>query len=118
MAYELPDVEGLLKGAGRMKHNGYDIGWGIGRHGPGDNVFSYFVEPNGFVTEYTTGMEQVVDDNYEWHGPEYWAEAFLRPCRWGLADPPTKEFRRAMHGDVVEERNKLCEEVIAEGLRK
>ena len=115
MAYELPTVEGLLIGAGRMKHSGYDIGWGIGRHGPGDNVFSYFVEPNGFVTEYTTGMEQVTDDDYQWHGPEYWATAFLRPCRWGLATM-APDFRDAMKGKVLEERNNRCEEVIAKGL--
>ncbi len=116
MAYELPDIEGLMKGAGRMKMNGYDIGWGIGRHGPGDNVFSYFVEPNGFVTEYTTGMEQVENDAYEWHGPDYWASAFIRPCRWGLAMKPSDWIRKAMHGVEVEERNQRCEDVIAKGL--
>ena len=116
MAYELPNMEGLMIGAGRMKKSGYDIGWGIGRHGPGDNVFSYFVEPNGFVTEYTTGMEQVVNDDYEWHGPEYWATAFPRPCRWNMATTMAPGFRDAMHGKTVEERNQRCEEVIAKGL--
>lgn len=116
MAYELPSVEGLLRGAGRMKQGGYEIGWGVGRHGPGDNVFSYFIEPNGFVTEFTTGMEQVKNDAYEWHGPEYWATAFLRPCRWGLATSMAPGFRDAMKGKVLEERNQRCEEVIAKGL--
>lgn len=116
MAYELPNMEGLMIGAGRMKKSGYDIGWGIGRHGPGDNVFSYFVEPNGFVTEYTTGMEQVKDDNYEWHGPDYWATAFPRPCRWNLATEMMPGFRDAMKGKTVEERNQRCEDVIAKGL--
>ncbi len=116
MAYEMPNVEGLLAGAGRMKQGGFDIGWGIGRHGPGDNVFSYFVEPNGFVTEYTTGMEQVEDDKYEWHGPDYWASAFIRPCRWGLAMEMAPGFRDAMKGKVLEERNQRCEDVIAKGL--
>ena len=116
MAYELPSIEGLMVGAGRMKQNGYDIGWGVGRHGPGDNVFSYFVEPNGFVTEYTTGMTQVVNDDYEWHGPDYWSTAFLRPCRWGLATSISDDMRKAMKGVTVEERNQRCEEVIAKGL--
>ena len=116
MAYELPDIDGLMRGAGRMKKNGYDVGWGVGRHGPGDNVFSYFVEPNGFVTEYTTGMEQVRNDNYEWHGPDYWATAFQRPCRWGMATSMTDDMRKAMKGVTVEERNQRCEEVIAKGL--
>ena len=34
--------------------------WGVGRHGPGNNVFTDSVEPNGFVTEYTTEVDQVV----------------------------------------------------------
>ena len=116
MAYELPNIEGLMKGAGRMKQAGFDTGWGIGRHGPGDNVFSYFVEPNGFVTEYTTGMEQVDGDNYKWHGPDYWATAFMRPCRWGLATEMKDWMRDAMKVKTVEERNQRCEEVIAKGL--
>jgi len=119
MAYELPNIEGLMRGAGRMKQSGFDIGWGIGRHGPGDNVFSYFVEPNGFVTEYTTGMEQVpADDTYQWHGPDFWATAFTRPCRWGLAMSMTDDMRKAMKGITVEERNQRCEEVIAKGLQQ
>ncbi len=116
MAYELPNMEGLMQGAGRMKQSGFDIGWGVGRHGPGDNVFSYFIEPNGFVTEYTTGMEQVKDDNYEWHGPDYWATAFQRPCRWGMAMTMADGFRDAMKGKLVEEKNQRCEDVIAKGL--
>ena len=106
-------------GAGRMKRSGFDVGWGIGRHGPGDNVFSYFVEPNGFVTEYTTGMTQVPNDQYEWHGPDYWATAFHRPCRWGIAEMKPG-FRDAMKGKFVEVLNEnpglRCEDVIAKGL--
>ena len=59
MAYEMPNIDGLMSGAGRVRKSGYEIMWGVGRHGPGSNVFSYFVEPNGFVTEYTTEVEQV-----------------------------------------------------------
>ncbi len=66
MAYEMPNIDGLMSGAGRVRKSGYEIMWGVGRHGPGSNVFSYFVEPNGFVTEYTTEVDQV-DDNYVAH---------------------------------------------------
>ena len=75
-------------------------------------------EPNGFVTEFTTGMEQVQNDNYEWHGPDYWATAVMRPCRWGMAMSPTTECKKAMKGVLVEERNQRCEEIIAKGLSK
>src|SRR5260370_416725 len=58
MAYEMPNVDGLMRGAGRLKQHGFNIEWGVGRHGPGNNVFTYFVEPNGFVTEYTAAVDQ------------------------------------------------------------
>ena len=61
VAYELPNIDGLMRGAGRVKRSGFDIEWGVGRHGPGSNVFSYFIEPNGFVAEYTTELEQLDD---------------------------------------------------------
>ena len=59
VAYEVPNMDGLMRGSGRLKQNGFNVEWGIGRHGPGNNVLSYFIEPNGFVTEYTTEVEQV-----------------------------------------------------------
>ena len=71
MAYEMPNIDGLMRGAGRVRKSGYEIMWGVGRHGPGSNVFSYFVEPNGFVTEYTTEVEQV-DDTYVGHDAKWW----------------------------------------------
>ena len=61
VAYELPNIDGLMRGAGRLKQSGFDIEWGVGRHGPGNNVFSYFIEPNGFVAEYTTEVDQLDD---------------------------------------------------------
>ena len=33
--------------------------WGPGRHGPGSNTFAYFQDPNGFVAEYTTALEEI-----------------------------------------------------------
>ena len=84
MAYEMPNIDGLMSGAGRVRKSGYEIMWGVGRHGPGSNVFSYFVEPNGFVTEYTTEVEQV-GDNYVGHDAKWWngAERFSVPLEHG-----------------------------------
>jgi catechol 2,3-dioxygenase len=40
MAYEMQNIDGLMRGAGRMKVSGFNVEWGLGRHGPGDNVFT------------------------------------------------------------------------------
>lgn len=36
--------------------------WGIGHHGPGDNIFSYYIDPNGCVVETSFGMERIDND--------------------------------------------------------
>ncbi len=115
MAYEMPNIDGLMRGAGRLQKNGFKIEWGVGRHGPGNNVFSYFVEPNGFVTEYTTEVDQV-DDSYVSHDAKYWADLNIWPCRWNMAGPPSERARAAMSGKLVEETNERCEQVMARAL--
>jgi catechol 2,3-dioxygenase-like lactoylglutathione lyase family enzyme len=115
MAYEMPNIDGLMRGAGRVRTSGYEILWGVGRHGPGSNVFSYFVEPNGFVTEYTTEVDQV-GDNYVGHDAQWWLQQNVFPCRWNMAGVPSEFTRKAMSGELLEEENKRCEEIMAQAL--
>jgi catechol 2,3-dioxygenase-like lactoylglutathione lyase family enzyme len=115
MAYEMPNIDGLMSGAGRVRKSGYEIMWGVGRHGPGSNVFSYFVEPNGFVAEYTTEVEQV-DDTYVSHDADWWKAQNIFPCRWNMAAPPSEFARKAMSGELYEEENQRCEQVMAKAL--
>ena len=49
----------MMRAGGKMRDAGFPIGWGPGRHGPGDNVFFYFVDPFGIVIEHTAEVEQV-----------------------------------------------------------
>jgi catechol 2,3-dioxygenase len=115
MAYEMPDIDGLMRGAGRLRKSGHEVLWGVGRHGPGSNVFSYFVEPNGFVTEYTTDVQQV-DDSYVSHDAKWWKDLNVFPCRWNMAGVPTEFARKAMSGELVDEENERCEQVMARAL--
>jgi len=118
VAYELPNIDGLMRGVGRVKQNGYEIEWGIGRHGPGSNVFSYFVEPNGFVAEYTTELDQVDDATYVPQGPEYWQKVMPGPDRWGTAGAPSNRARAAMSGSLYleGEAGERCEDIIGRKL--
>ncbi len=121
MAYEMHNIDGLMRGAGRLKQHGFNIEWGVGRHGPGDNVFSYFIEPNGFVAEYTTEVEQVDEAIYVANTPEYWAAYPMRPCRWGMATQPSNRVRFAMSGKLAageqpEDETLRCDDVIARKL--
>ncbi|MDF2119146.1 VOC family protein [Roseiarcaceae bacterium H3SJ34-1] len=121
MAYEMHNYEGLMQGTGRVRLAGHEIGWGVGRHaGPGQNIFAYFVDPNGFSTEYTTEVDQV-DDTYQEHFADFWSAKPLRPCAWaGNKTVPSAAAVRAMSGKAVAERNAAsdttCDDVISQKL--
>lgn len=86
IAFEMRDIDSVMSGTGNMVENGQEIAWGVGRHGPCDNVFCYFVGPGGFVIEYTAEVEQV-DETYQVKGPEEWKFRRGRRDQWGLALP-------------------------------
>src|SRR6516162_648112 len=120
VAYELPNIDGLMRGTGRVTQNGFDIAWGIGRHGPGSNVFSYFIEPNGFVAEYTTELDQLDDATHVPQNAEYWQKMMPMPDRWGTAGAPSNRMRAAMSGALYlgeDQRDDVrCEDIIGRKL--
>lgn len=99
VAFEVPTLDGEMRAAGRMKRGGHTIEWGVGRHGPGSNVFAYFVDPNGYAIEYTTEMAQVDDATYVPGTPETWKRK-PHSDAWGLADGPTQTFLDAITGKL------------------
>ena len=80
VAYDMRGVDDVMRGVHRLKERGVDIQWGPGRHTAGDNVFSYFVTPNGFTVEYTAGLERV-DDARE---PKVYAPTAQIMDQWGI----------------------------------
>jgi catechol 2,3-dioxygenase-like lactoylglutathione lyase family enzyme len=120
VAYEVPSIDGLMRGTGRLKQHGCDTEWGVGRHGPGNNVFSYFIEPDGFVTEYTAELEQVDEATHVPQDPRYWSKAVPGPDRWGTAGPPSSRMQFAMSGGIYLGANPpeglSCEEIIGRKL--
>jgi catechol 2,3-dioxygenase len=117
MAFELPDLDGLMGASGRMKLSGHRIEWGVGRHaGPGNNIFSVFVDPNGIAAEYTTEMEQVDDATYPHRTIEDWRDMPIRPCAWGMGMERSERLRQANTGKLVEDLNRGCDEAIARKL--
>jgi 2,3-dihydroxy-p-cumate/2,3-dihydroxybenzoate 3,4-dioxygenase len=84
IAFEMRDVDAVMNGIGRMREAGYACAWGPGRHGPGNNVFGYFVAPFGPVIEYTAELDEVGDD-YRVGGPEDWKWPPGRTDHWGIS---------------------------------
>lgn len=62
ISFEMRGIDEFMRGTGRLIRSGADLLWGPGRHGAGDNTFSYFLDPTGNVVEYTTELEQITDD--------------------------------------------------------
>ncbi len=84
MAFEMTDLDAVMRGVGRLKDAGIDPVWGPGRHGPGHNVFAYYVAPFGAVVEYTGEVDRV-DDSYKVGSPDDWKWPPGRIDHWGLS---------------------------------
>jgi catechol 2,3-dioxygenase len=93
VAFEMPDLDSVMRGAGRMRDNGHPIEWGVGRHGPGNNIFAYFLGPEEVPIEYTAETIEVGDDHVP-NGPDYWKWPPGRTDRWGVTEPLSKRFQR------------------------
>lgn len=94
IAFVMPDLDAVMRGAGRMRDAGFGIEWGPGRHGPGNNVFNYFIGPFGEVIEYTAEIEQI-DESYRVRGPADWAWPAGRFDSWGISHPPGAALKAA-----------------------
>lgn len=93
VAFEMRGLDATMRGAGNLRHAGFPIEWGVGRHGPGDNVFAYFIGPEELPLELTAEVLQI-DETYRPHGPDYWQWPPGRQDQWGISDPPTARWRR------------------------
>jgi catechol 2,3-dioxygenase-like lactoylglutathione lyase family enzyme len=88
IAFDMPSLESVMRGIGRLRDAGYPPVWGPGRHGPGNNVFGYFIGPHGGVIEYTAEVQEVGDD-YKVGGPDDWKWPPGRIDHWGISTKDT-----------------------------
>jgi catechol 2,3-dioxygenase-like lactoylglutathione lyase family enzyme len=84
IAFEMTDIDAVMRGIGRMKDAGIATFWGPGRHGPGNNVFAYFVAPFGAAVEYTSEVQRV-GSSYKAGKPEDWKWPPNRNDHWGVS---------------------------------
>ena len=88
IAFEMSGVDAVMRGIARLREAGYEAVWGPGRHGPGNNVFGYFIAPYGGVVEYTAEVSEVGDD-YRVGTPEDWKWPPGRIDHWGISKKDT-----------------------------
>jgi catechol 2,3-dioxygenase len=83
-AHGFTDLAGV---ADALVAKGRSLLWGIGRHGPGNNLFSYYLDPNGCVVEVSFGLERIDnDDLYEPGNWEFNSSSNVLD-RWGSQPP-------------------------------
>lgn len=94
VAFEMEDMDAVMRGIGRLRDHALVPAWGPGRHGPGANVYAYFIAPFGPVIEFSTAVEKVPDD-YKVGAPDDWTWPAGRIDQWGMSDKDFEGLRRA-----------------------
>ena len=61
-AYKLESLAEIEEAAAFLKEQGIEIVRGIGKHGPGENLFLVFKDPDGNYCEFYADMVQVTQD--------------------------------------------------------
>ncbi|PCH98151.1 MAG: oxidoreductase [Rhodobacteraceae bacterium] len=91
-AFDLHCFEDLARIADNLSVKDRAMIWGPGRHGAGDNIFTYYADPHGCLVENSIEMAHIANDAvYEprtWDISEGLAGRWLN--MWGT--PPTPDF--------------------------
>jgi len=97
-----------MRGIGRLKDAGFETFWGPGRHGPGNNVFAYFVAPFRRRDRVHRGSP-ACRPSYKVGGPQDWKWPPKRNDHWGISarnHPGGSEFRfRRSPSDPIASRD-------------
>jgi len=90
IAFGVSDVSDLVRCCDRLAHLGYRTEYGIGRHGPGGNIFLYVRDPAGNRVELTCEMARIADPSSP---TRYWQRDALADVNvWSTSQLP-ESFR-------------------------
>ena len=84
LAFAMSDVSSVVRGAKRMMGHGFPMGWGVGQHAAGEDVYAYFEGPEGGGIEYITKV------------PDGWLGSADNTENWDVAPRPTEKQAAAM----------------------
>ena len=88
LAFEARDIEHLKDVCDRFARSGVALDWGIGRHGPGHNLFTYHRDPEGNLVEVFTELDLMLDETAGAYDPRPWHEDTPQvPKVWQFSPP-------------------------------
>ncbi|HEX3362219.1 MAG TPA: VOC family protein [Solirubrobacterales bacterium] len=88
-AWEVRDIGEIVRLADLLDSRGERLIWGPIRHGAGNNIAAYFVDPAGVVVEYYTDMLRIYDED---HVPGQWTMEDPRSYSLWAPIPPPGDF--------------------------
>jgi catechol 2,3-dioxygenase len=94
--YEVEDWNELKYWCDQLAAGDVSVTWGPGRHGPGNNLFIFFDDPDGVRIELSCEMERFWDDVVTYGAPRNWTPGTHAVNLWG----PAPEWRRQL-GEAV-----------------
>lgn len=86
VAYEITGWDEIKAWCDFLARGGVQLLWGPGRHGPGNNLFVMFPDPEGNRIELSCEMEQFYDDCARYH-PRDWTDVATAINLWGGSPP-------------------------------
>jgi catechol 2,3-dioxygenase-like lactoylglutathione lyase family enzyme len=101
IAFELNDWNHVKEACDLLPDHGLELVWGPGRHGPGHNIYTYHLNPDGHTVEMFTELDTMSDDNLgyfdprPWHKerpqcPKVWEPNLMARNYWGITKPEPK----------------------------
>jgi catechol 2,3-dioxygenase-like lactoylglutathione lyase family enzyme len=84
-AFEVSDLDNLMRGHQHLKARGAQSEWGVGRHVLGSQVFDYWRDPWGFTLEHWTDGDLLTSDL----PPKKSGMDVALTVQWGPMMPPT-----------------------------
>jgi catechol-2,3-dioxygenase len=84
-AFEVTDISYLVRQAEHLMQNGHVLLYGPGRHGPGQNQFEYFRDPEANLIEFMCDLQQIWDDAS--YVPRVWSSKERWVNMWGPDGP-------------------------------
>jgi catechol 2,3-dioxygenase-like lactoylglutathione lyase family enzyme len=85
IAFELNDWNHVKQACDQLADHSLDLIWGPGRHGPGHNIYTYHLNPDGHTVEMFTELDVMSSEENGWFDPRPWHKD--RPQRPKVWDP-------------------------------
>lgn len=90
IAFELQDFLHTQRAMDRLAEKDVRLEWGPGRHGPGHNLFTYHLDPDGHIIELFAGIDRMSHEGQGYFDPRPWhADRPQRPRDWDPESLPS-----------------------------